>query len=165
MPIPGIPQPALLPISPTLRLRAYDGHDTFALPWYQDGETLWLVDGTRTPYTLETMHAMYRYLQARGELYIIEGKDTPLSDFYPIGDVTFWQDDLPIVIGEKTWRNKGVGKQVLCALIDRARVLSFPYLKVSDIYDYNLASQKLFKSVGFRVDGKTEKGHSYRLSL
>lgn len=61
---------------------------------------------SRTPYTLEKVHVMYRYLQARGELYIIEGKDTPLSDFRPIGDVTFWQDDLPIVIGEKAWQTK-----------------------------------------------------------
>ena len=57
MPMPGIPQPALLPICPTLRLRAYDGHDTFALPWYQDEETLWLVDGTR--------HTLYARKRAR----------------------------------------------------------------------------------------------------
>lgn len=165
MPIPGIPQPSILTVSPILRLRAYDGYDTFALSWYQDEETLWLIDGARTPYTLEKVHVMYRYLQARGELYIIEGKDTPLSDFRPIGDVTFWQDDLPIVIGEKSWRQKGIGKQVLCTLIERARTLSFPYLKVAEIYDYNLASQKLFQSVGFQVCGKTEKGHSYQLTL
>ena len=70
MPIPGILQPSILTVSPTLRLRAYDGRDTFALPWYQDEETLWLVDGARTPYTLEKVHVMYRYLQALSLIHI-----------------------------------------------------------------------------------------------
>ena len=50
MPIPTIAQPE-------------------TLPWYQDGETVWLVDGDRRPYTLERLRRMYEFLDARGELY------------------------------------------------------------------------------------------------
>lgn len=53
---------------------------------------------------------MYSYLDAHGELYFIEWKENGV--WVPIGDVTFWQEDLPIVIeqrstvaekSEKTW--------------------------------------------------------------
>ena len=45
MPIQGIEQPAVIQIDPGLRLRKYDGKDDFALAWYQDEETVYLVDG------------------------------------------------------------------------------------------------------------------------
>ena len=47
MPIPGIVQPDILPVSDRLRLRKYDGVFAFALPWYLDTETVYLVDGVR----------------------------------------------------------------------------------------------------------------------
>ncbi len=47
MPIDHIPQPDILPISETLRLRKYDGTHDFALSWYTDPETDWMVDGDR----------------------------------------------------------------------------------------------------------------------
>ena len=54
---------------------------------------------------------MYRYLNEHGELYFIEIKD---GDTYrPIGDVTFWQEDMPIVVGEKNLR----GKKSVAALL------------------------------------------------
>lgn len=55
MAIPGVQQPDLLPIGQGLRLRKYDGVYAFALPWYQDEDLLFLVDGKRTPYTLEKL--------------------------------------------------------------------------------------------------------------
>lgn len=59
---------------------------------------------------------MYRYLNEHGELYFIEIKD---GDTYrPIGDVTFWQEDMPIVVGEKNLRGKKIGRRVVGALID-----------------------------------------------
>ena len=42
MPIQGIVQPDILGVSKTVRLRRFDGHFAFALPWYQDRETLLL---------------------------------------------------------------------------------------------------------------------------
>ena len=72
MPIPGVSQPELIPISDDLRLRRFDGNYDIALPWYQDAETLRLVDGKEDPYTPARIKRMYDYLGERGELYWIE---------------------------------------------------------------------------------------------
>ena len=72
MPIPGVVQPNILEVEAGLRLRRFDGQFAFALPWYQDEETVYLVDGKRTPYTAEALERMYAYLDAHGELYFIE---------------------------------------------------------------------------------------------
>ena len=45
MPIPGTEQPEFLHIDEELRLRKFDDHFDFAFDWYQDPETVWLVDG------------------------------------------------------------------------------------------------------------------------
>ena len=45
MPIPDVEQPNILPIDDALRLRKFDDHFDFAFDWYQDAETVWLVDG------------------------------------------------------------------------------------------------------------------------
>ena len=59
MPIPGIQQPEVLHVPCQdhikLRLRKYDGHFDFAWPWYQDPETVRLVDGKTDPYTPERL--------------------------------------------------------------------------------------------------------------
>lgn len=108
MPIPGIEQPELLPVDEELRLRRYDEEDEFALAWYQDEETLMLVDGKFQPYDRERLKKMYHYLNERGEVYFIELKDE--NGWRPIGDVTFWQEDMPIVVGEKGLRGKKIGR-------------------------------------------------------
>lgn len=55
MAIQGIEQPEILQIDDTLRLRKYDGVHDFALVWYQDKETVCLVDGNQNPYTPERL--------------------------------------------------------------------------------------------------------------
>ena len=72
MPIAGIRQPDIIGISEDLRLRRFDGCFDFALEWYQDTETVWLVDGMKEPYTRGKLNRMYRYLDEHGELYFIE---------------------------------------------------------------------------------------------
>ncbi len=163
MPIAGIPQPELLQVSDTLRLRRFDDHYAFAAAWYQDPELVYLVDGVRRPYTRETLDNMYHYLDKHGELYFIEALED--GAFRPIGDVTFSPEDLPIVIGEPAYRGRGVGRQVLEALIGRGRELGLPELRVREIYTYNLPSRKCFAAVGFREWERTEKGVSMRLDL
>ena len=54
---------------------------------------------------------MYSYLDAHGELYFVEWKENGV--WVPIGDVTFWQEDLTIVIGAKEYRCRGIGKDVV----------------------------------------------------
>lgn len=163
MPIDGIKQPDFLEIDTGLRLRKYDGIYEFALPWYQDLDTVYLVDGIREPYDMEKLERMYNYLNVHGELYFIEIIEG--DRFIPIGDVTFWQSDMPIVIGNAQYRGMGIGKRVVAKLIQRGRTLGYSSLYVNEIYSYNLSSQKIFKSLGFMEYEQTPDGFRYQLNL
>lgn len=165
MPISGIEQPETLPISPALRLRRYTDDCAFALDWYQDEETLRLVDGVPQPYDLPRLYRMYHYLEARGEVYFIEWKAPDSPDFRPVGDVAFWPEDLPIVIGEKSLRGQGIGRAVVQALVGRARELGFPRLQIREIYSFNAASRAMFEGLGFRAIAATPNGNRYELLL
>ena len=161
MAIEGIVQPEILRINDALRLRKFDGIYDFAFDWYQDEETVYLVDGVRRKYSQETLKCMYEYLDKQGELYFIEVLECDV--FKPIGDVTFWQYDMPIVIGEKAYRGKGIAKQVISALIKRGKLLGYTELYVNEIYEFNIASRKCFESMGFVAYEKTEKGKKFVL--
>lgn len=156
MPIPGIAQPDVIPIGEDLRLRRYDGSHGFALKWYQDPETVWLVDGVRTPYSEGKLNGMYRWLDEHGELYFIEVREE--GRFLPIGDVTFWQKDMPIVIGDGKYRGRGIGSRVIEVLVARGRALGYGELWVNEIYSYNTGSRRCFEKAGFRVSEQTESG-------
>jgi|SRR5690554_1978405 len=163
MPIENTIQPELIYINNVLRLRKFDNNYAFAYNWYQDEETVNLVDGVTEPYNYDKLKNMYEYLNNKGELYFIEIIEH--DKFVPIGDVTFWQYDLPIVIGDKNYRGKGIGKQVVKALINRAIDLGYKEIHVREIYKFNIGSQRLFESLGFVKVGKTEDGFSYKLTL
>ena len=163
MAIKGIKQPEILWISDALRLRKFDGIYDFAFDWYQDEEIVYLVDGVRKKYSQETLKCMYEYLDKQGELYFIEILENDV--FKQIGDVTFWQNDMPIVIGDKSYRGKGIAKQVIGALIERGKFLGFTELYVNEIYEFNLASRKCFESMGFEACDKTEKGNKFVLRI
>ena len=163
MPIENIPQPEILPVSDALRLRKYDGIHDFALSWYLDPETVWLVDGDKEPYTPELLNKMYTHQDTHGELYFIEAAEN--GGWRPIGDVCLSLDDFAIVIGEKEFRGKGVGQAVVSALVDRARALGWKQVRVGDVYDFNDSSRRMFTSLGFQKESKTENGHSYILPL
>lgn len=53
MPIINIEQPKHIIVNDDIRLRKFDDNFTFALEWYQDEETLILVDGKNEPYDME----------------------------------------------------------------------------------------------------------------
>ena len=163
MAIEGMKQPEILWIRDALRLRKFDGVYDFAFDWYQDEETVYLVDGVRKKYSQETLKCMYEYLDKQGELYFIEILENDV--FKPIGDVTFWQNDMPIVIGDKSYRGKGIAKQVIGMLIERGKTLGYTELYVSEIYEFNIASRKCFESRGFVAYEKTEKGNRFVLKL
>lgn len=163
MAIQGIEQPVVIPIDETLRLRKFDGVYDFALEWYRDAETVFLVDGKRDLYTMERLKGMYEYLNDAGELYFIEVRE--MGSWKPIGDVTFWQEDMPIVIGDRSYRGRGIGRKVISALILRGRELGYDRLAVDEIYDWNKGSGRCFESVGFLAYEKTAKGYRYQLLL
>lgn len=160
MPIDKINQPQIIYIDSKLRLRRFDDDYNIALQWYQDLE---LVKLAASVYTKEKLKRMYEYLNCRGELYFIEVLEE--NKYKPIGDVAWCKDNLPIVIGDKLYHNKGIGKGVLRSLILRARELELECINVQEIYDYNINSQKLFESFDFKQSGKTKNGKSYVLNL
>ena len=98
-----------------------------------------------------------------GELFWIEVKEK--GEWFPIGDVTLSQDNLPIVIGNPAYQHQGLGKKILSALIELARVKGWKELRVKEIYTYNHACRRCFKSLGFVENGATEKGMSFILKL
>lgn len=87
------------------------------------------------------------------------------NEFIPIGDVTFWQEDMPIVIGNKRYRNCGIGTLVIKALIERAISIGYKTIYVNEIYSFNVGSKALFLKNGFKPYKKTEQGYSYLLDL
>lgn len=161
--IQGIEQPEIIQIDNTLRLRKYDGVHDFAEEWYLDEETVYLVDGKRDPYTIERLGGMYRYLNNAGELYFIEVFEN--GTYKTIGDVAFWQEDMPIVIGDPAYRGKGIGRKVIAVLAERGKELGYRYLEIGEIYDWNEGSRRCFESVGFQAYEKTDKGAKYKLTL
>lgn len=163
MAIQGIEQPEVIQIDELLRLRKFDDGYDFALAWYQDLDTVWLVDGDRIPYTPELLTKMYHWLDDAGELYFIEVLEN--GAYKPIGDVTFWQEDMPIVIGDPNYRGRGLGRKIISALVNRGRELGYTRLDVDEIYDWNEGSKRCFESVGFTACEKTEKGAKYTLTL
>ncbi len=58
MPIPGIPQPQYITVDTEIRLRRFDGCFDFAFDWYQDEETVYLVDGVRKKYSRDDLQRM-----------------------------------------------------------------------------------------------------------
>ena len=163
MPMQGIAQPDLIVIDETLRLRKYDGVHNFAFDWYQDPDTVLMVDGVKNAYSRERLDKMYAYLNNIGELYFIEYRQNDI--FVPIGDVTFWQDDMPIVIGPPEYRGKGIGRRVVTALMTRAKTLGFTEFHVGEIFRWNTLSRALFTSMGFEPYEETEQGHRYKIHL
>lgn len=163
MPIANIPQPDVINIDKTLRLRKFDDDYAFALSWYQDPDLVMLVDGNNHPYSLDGLERMYHYLDKQGELYFIEALERDI--WIPIGDVTFWQKDIPIVIGNPNYRGRHIGRRVIQALIRRGKQLGYSHLYVGEIFEYNAGSRKCFESLGFRAYEKTEKGNRYVLNV
>ena len=138
MPIQGVEQPQYIQVNETLRLRKYDGRSEFAYGWYQDSETCLMVNGVTAPMKQESITIMYEYLNAHGELYFIEYLED--ENYIPIGDVTFWKEDMPIVIGNPAYRKRGIGYLVVKKLMERARELGYEKIYVDEIYDYNKGS-------------------------
>lgn len=156
-------QPEILMVDDTLRLRRFDGPNETAFSWYQDTETVLMVDGVKEPYTMEKLKRMYAYLQQKGELYWIEVPDG--GAWRMIGDVCWWPEDLPMVIGDRRARGKGIGRRVLAALAQRAKALGFSEMHVREIYHDNEASRRCYEAAGFCVCGETNMGVSMKKLL
>lgn len=162
MPIENVMQPEIIQISDNLRLKKYEETVEMSYWWYRDPIVLKGISGEiAEPYSKERVQRMYQYLIEHGELYYIEiWKE---ERYFPIGDVTFWREDMPIVIGDASYRGVGIGELVIQALINRAKTLGYKEIFVEDIYFSNISSQHVFKKCGFCKYKKKENSWSYRL--
>ena len=158
MPLPNVEQPEVIEITDTLRLRKYDGHYELFLPGYQDPvvyqNSEGIFDENRIP-DLDYVKGMCTYLAKVGELYYIEAKTD--DGFIPVGDVTVKAENPPIAVWRSEYRGRGIGRQVLQAVIDRLRTLGYEKITGSTVYQWNTASQHLHESLGFERTGEDEK--------
>jgi RimJ/RimL family protein N-acetyltransferase len=136
-----------------------------ALPWYRDPVVLWGAEGTREPFACERIARMYAVLAERGEVYIVE----VITERGPVavGDAALNPYGVPIVIGDASWRGRGVGRRVLGLLVDRARALGYREVQAHQVYTDNTASLRLYQGAGFQVAGEgREDGRAFvRLTL
>ena len=101
-----------------------------------------------------------RWNQA-GEVYFIEVLEDEI--YRSIGDVSFKQDDMPILIGDKNYRKKGIATKVIRKLFERGKELGYKELEIEEIYSWNLDSQKLYTNLGFKPFKEAKNGMSYKL--
>lgn len=166
MALPGIEQPDFLWIEDWLRLRKYNGDYQVAIKWYQDPVVYYNSEGITNQEKIPDenyVKGMYKYLSEAGECYFIEVIEN--GSFVPIGDITLKEENLPIVIGEGRYRGIGLGKKVMGAILRRAREVGIPKIRGSIVYTYNVASQKLHESLGFRIVEIRENEIEYELLL
>lgn len=166
MSLPNTPQPDIIPITPTLRLRMYDGQYELFLPGYQN-PTVYrnsegIFDESRIP-NLDYVKGMCNYLHKVGELYYIEILED--GSFIPIGDVTIKPDNPPIAIWFDRYHGKGIGKHVMQTVIHRLKSLGYNKITGSTVYRWNTASQKLHESMGFVRTCENEREIIYELGI
>jgi GNAT superfamily N-acetyltransferase len=85
------------------------------------------------------------------------------DDWVVIGDVTLAPDTLPLVIAPEH-RGQGIGRRVLLRLVDRARVLGWPELRVREVLPGNDASHRLFSGLGFVACSAPPSAYVLRLA-
>lgn len=163
MPLQNIKQPKVIQINDTLRLRRIDENEAeIALPWYQNQQILYFSEGlTEGSYDVALVQRMYKYLAGIGELYFIEILNN--QNWLPIGDVTLSEENMPIVLGNERFWGRGLGKQVIEKLLERAQTVGLERIFIPTIYKYNERSRNLFTSFGFMKVAETETDESFEL--
>lgn len=124
------------------------------LPWYEDKETVKMVDNADAPYDIDKLKLMYEYLNKNGDLFYIANKNKL------VGDCAIFDDNMVAIVVSKEYRGRKIGSKVLDKLISYAREKKLSYLK-AEIYDFNQVSISLFKSHAFEKIGK----EMYKLEL
>ncbi|WP_249274402.1 GNAT family N-acetyltransferase [Candidatus Enterococcus clewellii] len=145
-----------------LRLVAFDQMREESVAWYQDEKSMKSIVGKPITYDREKIIQMYDWQNKHGELFYIEY----LTDgFYrTIGDVWLAKNDYAIVIDQK-YRNRHIGREVTKYFIYRARKNGWDTMFVSEIFNWNKASQKMFTSLKFYPFKEHKNSWSYRKRL
>lgn len=157
-------QPDFLPVTETVRLKKYDGNYEKALAGYQDPyvyqNSEGIFDDSKKP-DLNYVKGMFEYLNDVGELYFIEVLEN--GDYITIGDVTIKDVNPPIAIWYPKYRGKGIGTDVMKAVITRLKELGVENITGSSVYKWNEVSLKMHRRLGFTIIEET--GEEYLLNL
>ena len=129
-----------------------------------------LGDGTGGMCVLQTLAAVYLRLLGHDEIgtggFVLDIDGTPGEEELEDAYMKYANAKVcPPRLQEKAYRVRGIGKSVVSALVERARALGWQRVRVGGVYDFNAGSRRLFTSLGFREEAKTEKGHSFILTL
>lgn len=151
-------------VNEELRLVKYDEkYFSISEEWYKDKEILYYSEGENVEiYSRKQIENMYGYLSNNGELYFIQAKQG--NEWVIIGDATLLEDNMPIVIGDKAYWSKGVGRKVIKALIEKGKSQGMTTFRTK-IYYYNDRSKAMFKSLGFQLERKEDKEEIYVLNI
>lgn len=117
-----------------------------SLPWYQDADVCKQVDDRDHVYDLKLLKAMYRYLDARGDLFYIKYRGRLCGDvcLHPDGEIN--------IVVAKDFQNRHIGRRVIGELKKLAREKQIPKLH-AEIYSFNTQSQRMFERAGFQKTG------------
>ncbi|MGX7148945.1 GNAT family N-acetyltransferase [Enterococcus ureasiticus] len=149
-------------ITENVRLIPFDKIRKESLKWYQDPESMRSIVGTKTTYTKEQIQQMYEWQNEHGLLYYIEynsGKHPQI-----IGDVWLAEDDYAIVI-DRAFRNRHIGRMVTKYFIYKSQKMGRDFITVSEIFNWNKASQKMFTNLDFYPFKENKDSWSYRKRL
>ena len=128
----------ILIVDDNIRLEQYDRVRKESLAWYSDKVIQWMVNQTEKLYNKDEVKNMYEWQNKHGRLYYIVYKGVTM------GDVCIYEDDFAIVI-DPYYHRKGIASSVIRFFIKTLRVVI-----VKEVYSYNIASQRLFRKLGFR---------------
>lgn len=104
-----------------------------SLPWYQDADVCKQVDNRNSVYDLKLLKAMYRYLNACGDVCL-----------HPDGEIN--------IVVAKSFQNKHIGRRVIGEIQKLAKEQHIPKLH-AEIYSFNAQSQRMFERAGFHKAG------------
>lgn len=149
-------------INEKIYLIPFDKFRKESLKWYQDPNSMYNIVGVKTMYTKEQIKQMYDWQNKNGRLYYIEYNGRSRSHI--IGDVWLAEDDYAIVI-DQTFRNRHIGRKVTKYFIYKSKKMGKEYITVSEIFNWNKASQKMFTGLQFHPFKENKDSWSYRKSL
>lgn len=149
-------------LNENIRLIPFDKLRKESLKWYQDPDSMRNIVGIKITYTKEQINQMYEWQNEHGLLYYIEYISNDRSQI--IGDVWLAEDDYAIVI-DRSFRNRHIGRTVTKYFIYKAKRLGRNFITVSEIFNWNKASQKMFTRLGFYPFQENKDSWSYRKRL
>ncbi|EOH98694.1 hypothetical protein UAW_01290 [Enterococcus haemoperoxidus ATCC BAA-382] len=154
--------PKKVRINQNIRLVPFDKMREESLKWYQDPESMRNIVGVKIIYTKEQIQEMYKWQNEHGLLYYIEY----YNGFHKqiIGDVWLAEDDYAIVI-DQAFRNRHIGRIVTKYFIYKSNKIGREFITVSEIFNWNKASQKMFTSLNFYPFKENKDSWSYRRQL